>query len=144
MAFQGANFRSMDASSSPAATERNVFSESDFLDWLGETSTPALISTSHGRYYAFCVEFGIAGSGSTEDAAVGEATSLLMRYLVASFSEGRSYRDSKKSPPRWIRLRSWYLIARTRLSRRVKPPLSRIGGLISVPTTDRDLHRLAH
>jgi predicted RNase H-like HicB family nuclease len=134
----------MDAPSTPASAERHTFSEADFLDWLDETSTPALISTSHDRYYAFCVEFGVAGTGATEDEAVRDATSLLMRYLTASFSEGRAYRDSKKSPPLRVRLRSWYLIVRTKFLRHVKPSLSRLGGLISVPMTDRDTHGLVH
>lgn len=134
----------MDAPNTPAYAERPVLSEKDFLDWLDEMSTPALISISHDRYYAFCVEFGISGSGATKDEAIDDATGLLMRYLAVSCSEGRSYRDSKKSPPKGIRLRSWYLLARTKFLRRLKPSLSRLGWLISVPTTDHDTHRLAH
>lgn len=144
MAAQGANFRSMDAPNTPASAERHAFSEAYFLEWLDEMSTPALISADHDRYYAFCVDFGIAGSGTTKDEAIKDATDLLVRYLVVSFSEGRPYRYSKKSPPMRIRLRSWYLKARTKFLRRIRPSLSRLGGLISVPTTDRDSHRLAH
>jgi hypothetical protein len=119
-------------------------SEAEFLNWLGETSTPALISSKHDRYYAFCVEFGIAGSGRTRDEAVRDAAGLLIRYLVLSYSEGRAYEDSKKAPPRRVRLRSWYFIAHDRLLRLTRPSLSRLGGLVSVPTTDRDTHLLAH
>ena len=128
----------------PAQAERPALCEADFRDWLDETSTPALISKSHDRYYAYCVEFGVAGSGDTKDDAIGDATDLLIRYLAASFTEGRSYRKSKKRPPLGIRLRSWYLLARRRFLRRLKPSLSRLGWLISVPTTDHDIHRLAH
>ena len=139
----GANVRSMDARNTPATAERVPFSEADFLKWLGEERTPALISTNHERYYAFCVEFGIAGSGATEDEAVRDATDLLMKYLLVSFAEGRPYRESKKSPPTQIRVRSWYLVVRKRFLGRLKPSLSRLGGLISVPTTDRNWHGLA-
>lgn len=134
----------MNAPHLPAHTERPALSEADFLNWLDEKSTPALISASHNRYYAFCVEFGISGSGATRDEAARDAADLLMRYLAVSFSEGRSYQDSKKSPPKRVRLQSWYLLARTKLLRRLKPSLSRLGGLISVPTTDHDAHPLAH
>jgi predicted RNase H-like HicB family nuclease len=134
----------MDGPNMPAQAKPSVRPGPDFLDWLDEMSTPALISAEHDRYYAFCVEFGIAGSGKTKDEAISDATSLLMRYLAVSFSEGRSYRDSKKSPPWRIRIRSWYLFARTKFLRRLKPPLSRLGWLISVPTAERDTHRLAH
>lgn len=134
----------MVAPNMPANAERRAVSEADFLAWLDETSTPALISTSHDRYYAFCVEFGISGSGATKDEAVSDAKGLLMRYLVVSFSEGRPYRDSKKSPPARIRIRSWYLFARSKFLRRPKPSLSHLGWLISVPTTEHDAHRFAH
>lgn len=133
----------MDARNTPAPAERVSFSEDNFLAWLGEMDTPALISTGHDRYYAFCVEFGIAGSGATKDEAIKDATHLLMRYLLVSFAEGRLYRDSKKAPPMRVRLQSWYLVARKRFLRRVRPPLSRLGWLVSVPTTDRDTHSLA-
>jgi hypothetical protein len=123
--------------------ERRAFSEADFLGWLDETSTPALISTGHDQYYALCVEFGIAGSGATKDEAIEDAVNLLMRYLAVSYSEGRSYRDSKKAPPARVRLRSWYLLGRRKLLRGVRPKLSRLGWLISVPI-DRDTRRLAH
>lgn len=128
----------------PAYAERPALSEADFRKWLDETSTSALISKRDKRYYAYCVEFGIAGSGRTKEEAIEDATSLLIRYLAASFIEGRSYRRSKKRPPLGIRLRSWYLLARRKVFRRVKPSLSRLGWLISVPTTDHDIHRLAH
>jgi hypothetical protein len=134
----------MDAPNLPAHAERSVLSEAAFLNWLDEMSTPALISMSHDRYYAFCVEFGISGSGATKDEAISDARGLLMGYLAVSFSEGRSYRDSKKSPPKRIRLQSWYLLARTKFLRQLKPSLSGLGWLISVPTTDHDTHRLAH
>lgn len=117
--------------------------EKEFLNWLEEDSTTALVSESHGQYYAFCVEFGIAGSGASKDEAVDEAVKLLMSYLVFSFSEGRPYRETKKSPPILLRLRSWYLFIRARLLRRIKP-LSRLGWLITVPTTSHDSGRLAH
>jgi hypothetical protein len=128
---------------SQAKAERQAFPGDEFLAWLDEDSTTALISESHGQYYAYCVEFGIAGSGSTKEAAVDDAVNLLMRYLAVSFSEGRPYRDSKKSPPVRLRLRSWYLLVRAKLLRGIKP-LSRLGWLISVPTTNRDSQRLAH
>lgn len=134
----------MNASNTPAPAERQAFPEDEFLAWLDEDSTTALISESHDRYYAYCFEFGIAGSGATRQEAVGDAVNLLMRYLVVSFSEGLPYRDAKKSPPKRIRLRSWYLVARTKLLRRIRPSISRLGGLISVPTTNRDTQRLAH
>jgi hypothetical protein len=139
-----ANVGNMDASDTPGAAGRQAFSEADFLDWLDESSTSALISTNHDRFYAFCVDFGIAGSGTTKDEAIEDATNLLMRYLTVSYSEGRPYRESKKSPPARVRLRSWYLVARRKFSRRMKPSLSRLGWLVSVPTTDRDTHGLAH
>ena len=134
----------MDARQTPADAERKAFSEADFLAWLDEDSTPALVSKDHDRFYAYCVEFGIAGSGRTKDEAVANAVNLMMRYLVLSFCEGRTYRDAKKPPPIRIRIRSWYLVVRTKLLRGIKPPLSRLGGLISVPTTNRDTRRLAH
>lgn len=134
----------MSVRETPVPEERQAFSEDEFLAWLDEDSTTALISESHDRSYAYCFEFGIAGSGATKEEAVDDAVNLLMRYLVLSFSEGRPYRDSKKSPPKRVRLRSWYLVARTKLLRRIKPSLSRLGGLTSVPTTNRDMHRLAH
>lgn len=117
-------------------------SSDEFLSWLEENSTTALVSEKHDRYYAYCFEFGIAGSGETEREAVEDAANLLVRYLVTNFSEGRSYRDAKKRPPAQIRLRSWYLLARHKM--RGVRPLSRLGGLISVPTTSNDAHRLAH
>lgn len=134
----------MDARGTPAVADPQASPEEEFLSWLGETSTPALISESHERYYAYCFEFGIAGSGTTKDEAIQDAVGLLVRYLAVSFSEGRSYRETKKSPPARIRLRSWYLVARAKLLRRIKPSLSRLGWLISVPTTNRDTQRLAH
>jgi hypothetical protein len=134
----------MNARNTPAPAERQAFPEDKFLAWLDEDSTTALISESHDRYYAYCFEFGIAGSGPTKEEAVEDAVSLLMRYLVVSFSEGRSYRGAKKSPPKRIRLRSWYLVVRAKLLRRIRPSLSRLGGLISVPTTNRDTQPLIH
>lgn len=134
----------MNVRETPVSARRETFPEDEFLAWLDEDSTTALISESHGRYYAYCFEFGIAGSGATKEEAVDDAVNLLMRYLVLSFSEGRPYRDSKKSPPRRVRLRSWYLAARTKLFRRIKPSLSRLGWLTSVPTTNHDIQRLAH
>lgn len=134
----------MSARETPVSAERQAFPEDEFLAWLDETSTPLLISESHDRFYAFCVEFGIAGSGATRQDAREDAIQLLMSYLVISFSEGRPYREAKKAPPKRVRLRSWYLVARTKLLRRMKPPLSRLGWLTSVPTTNRDTRRLAH
>lgn len=133
----------MDVRQASATAEPQV-SQQPFLAWLDETSTRALISEDHGRYYAHCFEFGIAGSGATKDEAIKDATDLLVRYLVVSFSEGRSYRETKKSPPVWIRLKSWYLVARTKLLRGIRPSLSRLGWLISVPTTNPETQRLAH
>jgi hypothetical protein len=124
-------------------SERQAFPEDQFLAWLDEDSTPALISESHGRYYAYCVEFGIAGSGATKDEALSDAVGLLMRYLIVCFSEDRPYRESKKSVPASLRLRSWYLFLRAKLLRKIKP-LSRLGWLTSVPTTNHGSHRLAH
>jgi hypothetical protein len=132
----------MSVRESPVPAEQQAFPEQEFLAWLDEDSTAALISESHDQFYAYCVEFNIAGSGATKDAAVEDAVRLLMRYLVVSFSEGRPYRDTKKSPPARIRLQSWYLIARRRFLRKIKP-LSRLGWLTSVPTTNHDSHRLA-
>lgn len=127
----------------PATAEQMAFPEDAFLAWLDENSTTALISERHHQFYAHCVEFGIAGSGATREEAVDDAVNLLMRYLVASFSEGRSYRDTKKRPPARLRARSWYLFLRTKLLRGIKP-LPRLGWLISVPTNNRDAQRLAH
>lgn len=129
--------------SSEIAKKSAVSKEEEFLAWLGEDSTVALISEDHKRCYAYCFEFGIAGSGATKDEAVEDVGKLLMRYLVVSFSEGRSYRDSKKTPPKRIRLRSWYLVAQAKLLRGIEP-LSRLGRLISVPTNSPDAQRLAH
>ncbi len=134
----------MNARQTPADAERPAFSEVDFLAWLDEERTSVLISEDHGQVYAFCVEFGIAGSGRTKDEAVQNAVDLMMGYLVLSYYEGRSYRDAKKRPPVNVRLRSWYLVVRTKLLRGIKPPLSRLGGLVSVPTTNRDARHLAH
>lgn len=128
------------ASSVPA--EQQAFPEQEFLAWLDEESTTALISESRGQFYAYCVEFGISGSGPTKEAALQDAVCLLMRYLIVSFSEDRPYRDTKKPPPARIRLQSWYLIARRKILRKIKP-LSRLGWLTSVPTTNHDSHRLA-
>jgi hypothetical protein len=139
----GANVTNVSAPKTSASAERQAFPDDQFLAWLDEDRTTALISESHGQIYAYCVEFGIAGSGATKQEAVDDAVNLLMRYLILSFSEGRSYRESKKSPPVRLRVRSWYLFVRTRLLRGIKP-LSRLGGLISVPTTNRDSQRLAH
>lgn len=99
----------MSAPQTPAPAEREAFPEDQFLAWLDEPTTPALISQSHDQHYAYCVEFGIAGSGATKDEAVENATRLLMGYLIVSFSEGRPYRETKKAPPAKVRLRSWYL-----------------------------------
>jgi hypothetical protein len=123
--------------------KQSAFSDDEFLAWLDEDSTLALVSESHDRYYAYCVEFGIAGSGATREEAIDDAVNLLMRYLAVSFLEGRPYRDAKKPPPKRIRLRSLYLLARKRFLRQIKP-LSRLGGLTSVPTTKLDPQRLAH
>lgn len=131
----------MNARESPASAERQAFPEQDFLAWLDEDSTTVLISESHDQFYAYCVDFGISGSGLTEEAAVDDAVNLLMLYLDVSFSEGRRYRDTKKSPPPRIRLQAWYLIARRKALRKFKP-LSRLGWLTSVPTTNHDSHRL--
>lgn len=131
----------MDVRETPATADQQAFPEQEFLAWLGEDSTPALVSESHDQFYAYCVEFGIAGSGATKEAAVQDAVNLLMRYLLVSFSEGRSYRESKKRPSARIRLQSWYLIARRKFLRKIKP-LSRLGWLTSVPTTNHDSHQL--
>lgn len=134
----------MSARDTSAAVAQEVFPEEEFRAWLDEDSTKALISKEHGQFYAYCFEFGIAGSGATKEEAVDDAVRLLMHYLVVSFSEGRPYQDAKKPPPKRIRLRSWYLFARAKLLRRLRPSLSRLGWLTSVPTTHRDTHRLAH
>ena len=134
----------MDASNTPANAERQAFPSAEFSAWLDEEYTTALVSEDHGQFYAYCVEFGIAGSGATKEEAVSKVVGLLMRYLVVSYSEGQSYADTKKTPSRGIRLRRSYLTVRTKLLGRVKPPLSRLGGLISVPMTDRDTHGLVH
>lgn len=134
----------MNARNTPAQAERQVFETDDFLHWLDEFSTPAVISESHDRYFAYCVEFGIAGSGRSKEQAVEEAGALLIRYLVVSFAEGRPYRETKKSPPVKVRARSWYLAVRRRFLGKVKPSLSRLGWLTEVPTTDRDTRGLVH
>jgi len=123
----------MDAPNTPASAERRAFSATAFHEWLEEDGTPALISVEHDRYYAYCFKFGVAGTGETEGQAVEDVTRLLMRYLEASFVQGCSYKDTKKRPPMTIRLRTWYLEVRTKL-RGIRAPLSRMGGLISVPT----------
>jgi hypothetical protein len=127
---------------SPTSAKSQAFPEQEFREWLGEESTTALISESHEQVYAYCFEFGITGSGATKDAAIEDAANLLVRYLLVSFSEGRSYRESKKRPPARIRLQSWYLIARRKILRKIKP-LSRVEWLTSVPTTNHDSHQLA-
>jgi hypothetical protein len=134
----------MNARRTSAEARRTAFSQIDFLAWLDEESTTALISEGHGLVYAYCVEFGIAGSGRNEDEAVKDAVNLMMRYLVLSYCEGRSYRDAKKPPPLSVRLRAWYLVVRAKLSSGLKLPLSHLGGLVLVPTTDRDARHLAH
>lgn len=141
----GANVSHMDAPDTPASAERPVFSEADFREWLDEEGTPALISTSRDQYYAYCVKFGIAGSGKTKDEAIQDATELLMRYLVVSFLEDRPYRDTKKSPPLGIRLQSWFWELRLKLQG-ITPPLSHVERLISVPTaaSNHDAFPLAH
>lgn len=132
----------MDARQASSAEPQD--SKQKFLAWLDETSTRALISEDRGRFYAHCIEFGVAGSGATKEEAIEDATALLVRYLVVSYSEGRSYRETKKSPPVGIRLRSLYLVARTKLLHGIRPSLSRLDWLISVPTTNLDSQRLAH
>jgi len=127
----------------PVAAKSKAFPEEEFLTWLDETSTPALISERHGQFYAYCFEFGIAGSGPTREAAIEDATGLLVRYLVVSFSEGRSYREAKKSPPAGVRFKSSLLLAWSKLTR-IGPSLSKLGRLISIPTTSPDAGRLAH
>lgn len=127
-----------------ASVGRPAFSEADFHEWLDEDGTPALISYSHDRYYAHCVKFGLVGSGSSKDEAVNEATNLLVRYLVVSFSEGRSYQDAQKPAPRRIRFWFRYLEARKKV-RGIKPSFSRVGALISVPTVaSPDTQHLVH
>jgi hypothetical protein len=136
-------YPTVNAPQPPAVAERQAFpDEEEFRAWLGEESTTALIFESHGRYHAFCVEFGIAGSGATKEEAVADAAGLLIHYLIVCFSEERSYREAKKAPPFNLRLRSWYLYLRTKV-RGIKP-LSRLGWLTSVPTINRDSQRLAH
>lgn len=132
----------MNVRESSVPAEQQAFPEQEFLAWLDEETTTALISESHDQFYAYCVEFGISGSGPTKEAAVQDAVRLPMGYLVVSFSEGRPYRSTKKRPPARIRLQSWYLIARRKFLRKVKP-LSRLGWLTSVPTTNHDSRRLA-
>jgi predicted RNase H-like HicB family nuclease len=142
---QGANVGYMDAPNTPASAERQVFPEADFREWLDEEGTPALISTSRDQYYAYCVKFGIAGSGKTQDEAIQDATELLMRYLMVSFLEGRPYRASKKRPPLRIRLQTWFWELQQKFQR-ITPPLSHVGRLISVPTaaSNYDAHPLVH
>jgi hypothetical protein len=123
----------MDAPHTPASAERRAFSEAGFHSWLGEEGTPALISESHDRYYAYCFKFDVAGTGETKEQAIDEVTRLLMRYLVVSYLDGCSYEDTKNTPPLDIRLRTSYLALRSKL-RGISAPLSRMGGLISVPT----------
>jgi hypothetical protein len=137
-----ANFSPMNVREGSVPAERQAFPEPEFLAWLDEETTTVLISENHDQFYAYCVEFGISGSGPTKEAAVQDAVTLLMGYLVVSFSEGRPYRSTKKRPPAWIRLKSWYLIPRRKVLRKIKP-LSRLGWLTSVPTTNHDSHRLA-
>lgn len=133
----------MGTSEAPAATKPEIPPGEEFLAWLGETSTPALISERHEQFYAYCFELGIAGSGSTREAAIEEATDLLVSYLAVSFSEGRSYEEAKKPPPLQVRVRSWVWVAWGKLLR-IGPSLSRLGRLISVPTTSPNSRRLAH
>ena len=127
----------------PAPERERAFPEEGFLAWLDETNTPALISQQREQFYAYCFEFGIAGSGSTREAAIEDATGLLVRYLLVSFSEGRSYKEAKKSPPLRIRFKSWLLLAWGKLTS-IGPSLSKLGRLISIPTTSPDAKRLAH
>ena len=142
---RSANVSYMDAPNTPASAERPAFPEADFREWLDEEGTPALISTSRDQYYAYCVKFGIAGSGKTKDEAIQDVTALLMRYLMVSFLEGRPYRDTKKRPPLGIRLQSWFWKLRLKLQG-IMPPLSHVGRLISVPTaaSNHDAHPLVH
>jgi hypothetical protein len=137
-------YPAVNASQTPANAERKAFPEAEFLNWLDEDTTPALISEGHGQFYAYCVEFGVAGSGATEDEALADAINLLMSYLVISFSEGQTYRKAKKAPPAKVRFRRWYLLARKKSLGRIRPSLSRLGGLVSVPTTNRNSQPLAH
>jgi hypothetical protein len=123
----------MNAQQTPAAAERRAYAEADFQAWLEDDGTPALISIEHDRYYAYCFKFGVAGTGDSEAQAVEDVKRLLMRYLEASFAQGCSYKDIKKRTPVSIRLRTWYLEVRTKV-RGIRAPLSRMGGLISVPT----------
>lgn len=141
----GANVSYMDAPNTPASAERPVFSDADFRKWLDEDGTPALISTSRDQYYAYCVKFGIAGSGKTQDEAIQDATELLMRYLMVSFLEGRSYRNTKKRPPLRIRFQTWFWELQQKFQG-ITPPLSHVGRLISVPTaaSNYDAHPLVH
>lgn len=132
----------MNVRESSVHSEQQAFSEQKFHSWLDEKTTPVLIFESHNQFYAYCVEFGVSGSGATKEAAKQDAVDLLMRYLLVSFSEGRSYQAAKKRPPARIRLQSWYLFVRRKFLRKIKP-LSRLGWLTSVPTTNHDTHRLA-
>lgn len=136
----------MDTPQTPASADKGAFSEADFLAWLGESGTPALISERHNRFYAHCYCFGIAGTGHSREEAIEDVTRLLMQYLTAAFSEGCSYEEAKKSPPVSVRLRTWYLKVGAGLLRGIKP-LSRVGQLISVPTGSAGGHarrRIAH
>lgn len=135
--------KTMSTPEAPAVGRPGISSKEEFLEWVGEASTPALISERHEQFYAYCFEFGIAGSGPTREAAVEEATDLLVSYLAVSFSEGRSYGEAKKPPPFQIRVRSWVWVAWGKLLR-IGPSLSRLGRLISVPTTSPNARRLAH
>jgi hypothetical protein len=134
----------MNARRTSVNAERRPFSQANFLAWLDEESTKALISEDHGQYYAYCVEFGISSYGRSKEEAVDKAVDLMMRYLVLSYCEGRSYREAKKAPPLGVRLRSRYLLVREKFLRGIKPPFSNLGGLILVPTNDRDVRHLAH
>ena len=139
-----ASFPLMAATGIRSTVNGQSLSDAELLEWVDEEATPALISSSRGRFYAHCVKFGIAGSGDTADEAIQDVTEILIRYLAVSFSEGRSYKEATKPAPIRIRLQSWYLRARAKASRKVKPSLSRLGGLTFVPTIDHEAQRLAH
>jgi hypothetical protein len=134
----------MDAPHTPAAAERGAFPEAAFLDWLQEPGTPAIISKEHGRYYAYCYRFGLAGTGRSQQEAVRDAQQLLTRYLIGAFSEGCPYKRAKKAPPVSVRAQITYLRVRTVFLKSIKP-LSRVGQLVSVPTASRnEAHPIAH
>jgi hypothetical protein len=124
----------MEVQGTHVSAERQTFSAAEFHQWLDQEGTPALISRDHGQYYAYCYEFGVAGMGPSEAEAIKDAERLLVRHLVVSYLQGCSYQAARKRPPARVRLKASYLELRRRFLRGIRPPLSRVGRLISVPT----------